>query len=208
MSRKSNQKGFSPAEPLIGLAVILAIGGVGWYVWSKSNKDTTTNDTQNTLSQKESSDISLKDGYKLYEDSNLKLQHPDKWTSYTEKDQPEWTFFKSPDFKAPSGEGPGPTAEAGYLLEVRVAKSEGTESYEEDLKNAPLAQEAHGGSYKTIKIDGRNAILSDTKSHGTYLYATTYANGKTYYVRLNAPDEDKPEVKELFNAILSTIQIK
>ncbi len=206
---KKNEKGFSVTEILIVLAVVGLIGGAGWYVWS--NKNQSGNDSLTTASTsdiKKEKPSDTKSGYKLYEDPNLSLQYPDKWVQYKENDRPEWIFFKSPDYKSPPGEGPGATAEAGYWLEIRVAKSETWESYEEDLKNAPTGQQNHGGSYETIKIDGHNAVLSDTKTHGTYWYATSYSNGKIYYFRLNAADEDKPEVKELFKLILETVKIK
>lgn len=211
-----NQKGFSAVEILIVVVVVGLIGGASWYVWQSKNKDTKATNTQTTqqttsqqATEKETANnesSTTKQGYKLYDDKNLSLQHPDNWTSYREDDQPDWVFFKSPDY-VPATEL-GPSVKAGQWLEIRVAKSESYESYEEDLKNAPIGQENHGGTYESIKIDGHNTILSDTKTHGTFWRATTYYNGKTYFFRLNVIDEDKPEVKELFKTILSTVKIK
>lgn len=144
--------------------------------------------------------------FKTYEGNNLSLRYPEDWIAYQEADQPGWIFFKSPDYE-PATEL-GPSVKAGYWLEVRVSQTIANESYGQDLKNAPMGQEAHGGSYETIKIDGRSAILSNTKTHGTYWYATAYDTGKTYYFRLNAPNETKPEVKELFKTILATVRVK
>lgn len=208
---KSNQKGFSAVEILVVIIIVGLLGTVGWLVYDRQ-KDTTdsqqasnqTSDQKQEEAPKEESEV--KQGYKLHDDSNFSMQYPDTWTSYKENDQPEWVFFKSSDY-VPATEL-GPSVNAGQRFEVRVAKSESWESYESDLKNAPTAQENHGGTYETIKIDGNNAILSDTKTHGTYWYATAYKNGKTYYFRYNVLDEDKPEVKVLFKSILATVDIK
>lgn len=205
-----NQRGFSAVEMLVILVIVGFIGVAGFYVYS-SRKDAASNRESNSSNQDAAEDedkaATVKDGYKAYEDSNLSLQHPANWRSETKSDSPEWVYFKSPDYSQAEGEL-GPSVAAGYWLEVRVAKTEGDASYENDLKTAPEAQKAHGGSYETVKIDGHNAVLSDTKTHGTYMDARAYYKGNDYYFRLNAPDEDKPEVKALFLSILETVRLK
>jgi hypothetical protein len=202
---KKHQSGFSTVVILLVLAGVGLIAGVGWYVWNKSNnsKDNNSVTTENVQNKY---DALIKDDFAFYGDESLVLKYPQKWTQYIRADQPEWIFFKSHDYE-PATEL-GPSTKAGYLLEVSRSKSLDNESYEEDFKNAPLAQEAHGGSYESIQIDGHNAVLSNTKTHGTYWYAKVYLNNKTYLFRLNAPDENKPEVKELFKAILSTVKVR
>lgn len=213
---RTNQKGFGVVEILIVIFVAGLLGTIGWIVYTRqgnkaSNQQTATQNSE----QKQDGSLkedpkdeqsSVKQGYKLYDDRNLSLQYPDTWTSYKENNRPDWVFFKSPDY-VPS-EDLGPSVKAGQLLEVRVGNTNDYESYEMDLKNAPIAQKNHGGTYETISIDGNNAILSDTKTHGTYWYATAYKNGKTYFFRLNVLDEDEPGVKDLFLSILATVDIK
>lgn len=201
---KKNESGFSTVVILLVVVSVGLIVGIGWYVWSKSN-NSKDNGSANIENVQNNEDSVFKKDFAFYGDSKLVLQYPREWTQQTKSDQPEWIFFKSPDYE-PATEL-GPSVKAGYLLEVRISESLANESYSEDLKNAPLGQEAHGGSYESIKIDGQDAILSDTKPHGTYWHATTYYGGKTYFFRLNALDETKPEVKELFKSILATVKI-
>lgn len=213
---KSNQKGFIFVEILIVLAVVGLIGGASWYIWQSKNKDNEATNTQrtqqSTTQQAAEQEIASNEnsttiqGFKQYDDKNLSLQYPDNWKSYKEADQPNWVFFKSPDY-VPATEL-GPSVEAGQWLAIEIYKSANRESYEEDLKIAQNGQVDYGGTYETIKIDGHNAILSNIKTHGTYWDATAYYNGKTYYFRLAVIDETKPEVKELFKTILSTVKIK
>lgn len=211
-----NQSGFGVVEALLAMVIISCIGGAGWYILQANDKELNQqNLARPTQARQEiqepdtsQKNTTLKKDYTLFENSDLSIQYPKEWTQYQEDESPEWFLFKSPDFIAPSQDGPGPTAESGYLLEVRISQSESWESYEEDLENAPISLQNHGGTYEKITIDRHNAILSDIKTHGTYWNATAYNNNKTYYFRLNAPDEDKPEVKELFKSLLETVKLK
>ena len=209
---KANQKGFSVVEILIVIVVVGLLAVAGWLVYDRQkNRTDDKAATQTSTTQPKSdnsSNESVLEGFKKYDDANFSMQYPNLWKTSTKNDQPEWVFFTSSDFKLPQTEGPGPSAESGYLLEVRIAKSRPEESFSNSLKNAKEALGAIGGTYTVIKIDGKDAILSDQKTHGTYIAATTFSGGKTYYFRLNAVDENKPEVKDLFNTILSTINIK
>lgn len=215
--KKLDSKGVAPVIIVFLVLAIVGIGFAGYRVYKNSQNKTKTEDTKQSVESKtekkeetEENNMSIyvKDGYKIYEDDNLQLQHPDNWKTYTKTDQPEWVFIQSPDFIEPQAEGPGPSAEAGYLLEVYVSKTLPGESFESALQGAKDGEGVVGGSYEVIKIDGIDAILSDQKTHGTFLTATTYKNGNTYYFRLNAVDEDKPEVKSLFATILETVDIK
>lgn len=205
--KKLNQKGFGVLEGMLIFVVIAIVAGVGIYIWNnKDTGDTTNNSSEDTSkSEKSQAPKKLKAGYTLYKDQNLSIQYPEEWTQYKEKDQPEWVFFKSPDYLPANGLGP--SVKRGQWLEVRVAKSEDNESHESDLKNLALAEKAHGGSYEVIEIDGQKAVLSDIKSHGTHWDATTYSNGKTYYFRYNVVDEDKPGVKDFFKSLLDSVDL-
>lgn len=200
---KKNEKGFGTIEVLLVLVIISLIGWIGWHVWSTRNATPVNNNVD--VQQGEDAPV-VKEGYEQYENETISLQYPKDWQQFNESDKPEWIFIKSPDY-LPATEI-GNSVKAGYLLEVSVTESETYESYTEDLKNAAVAQENHGGTYETIKIDGQNAILSNTKTHGTFWHATTYYNGNTYFFRLNALDESQPEVKKLFESILVTVRIK
>ncbi len=213
---KKNENGFSIVEIVLVVVVVGLLGAISWIVWDRQQNKKANNGQANTqVNQQEDNQeapreesTTSKQEFRTYEDDKLLLQYPKDWSDRKEGDQAGLIFFVSPDFKEPEGDGPGPTAAAGYKLQVSVRESESYESYESDLKNAPTAQENHGGFYETIKIDGNNAILSDTKTHGTYIYATTYKNGNTYRFTLHAVDEDKPEVRELFESMLDTVNLK
>jgi hypothetical protein len=83
--------------------------------------------------------FAVKEGYKIYDDNNLAIQYPDSWTPYKESGQPEWAYFKSTDF-VPATEL-GPSVKAGYLLEIKVAKTEGSSTFEESLSQIKKAKE-------------------------------------------------------------------
>lgn len=205
---KTSQRGFSVVEILVAIVIVGLIGGVGWYIWQSTNKKGSEQPTAQTTEEIKKEESAVKQGYTLYTDSNLSLQYPDAWTPYKEADQPEWIFFKSPDF-IPATEL-GPSVKAGYQLEIRVAQAQGTTTFEEDLSQTKKAKESGGcgGDYEVIKIDGNQAIKSDIKCHGTEISARLYQNGKEYFFRLNSLDEDKPETRDLFTTILETVSIK
>ncbi|MDQ2972901.1 MAG: hypothetical protein M3Q79_00250 [bacterium] len=94
------------------------------------------------------------------------------------------------------------------MLEVFGLETLPEDNFENIVKSSKEAMGSIGGSYEVIKIDGNDAILTTLKTHGTYIDGVTFKNDKQYFFRLNAVDETKPEVKELINAILETVQFK
>ncbi len=210
MKINNNQDGIAHLAAILAVVVISVIGFAGWKVWDSKNINLNTSSVTQNTDQKtpKSNKSAVKEGYKIYEDDNLAIQYPDSWTPYKESGQPEWAYFKSTDF-VPATEL-GPSVIAGYQLEIKVAKSEGSSSFEENLNQTKKAKEDGDcdGDYEVIKIDGNQAIKSDMKCHGTEIYATTYKNGIAYFFRLNSLDEDKPEVRALFTGILNTVVIK
>jgi prepilin-type N-terminal cleavage/methylation domain-containing protein len=209
---KNNQKGFSAVEVLIVILIVGLIGAVGWFVYDRQNTDKTAT---NNVGQSDDSDKNaeysqeLKQGYKLYENDDLYLQYPDTWEQYELADQVGTVYFKSPDFKAPTAEGPGPTALAGYMLElITLDELLPEDNFENYVKNLGGPERGIGGDFSEIKIDGNDAVLSDIKTHGTYIEGITFKNEKQFIFRLNAVDEDKPEVKELITTLLGSVQFK
>jgi hypothetical protein len=204
-----NQKGLGVVEAIIVIAIVGIIAGTSWYVWrSKHRPQTKDSANIQQVGQPVMQDVAvIKTGYKLYGDNNLSLQYPNSWTVNKENDKPTWIYFKSKDYVAVTELG-STSVKAGYLLDVVVSKAESYESYGEDLKFAKGARKTHGGTYETIKIDGHEAVLSNSKSEGSFWYATTYYRDNKYYFRFSAPDEKKPGVKEQFQAILDTVKLK
>lgn len=226
---KNNQAGVGMIEVLILIVVIGLIGGVSWYVKSSKSTDSkesaySANGPEGTSDvNKESTDSKTSD--KLHDGAHFSLLYPPEWIAeneveysaringpdgkiptVTEGELPEWTHFMSPEY-VPANDT-GPSTKAGYWLEVRVGEAGTGDSYQNDLAKAKAASEALGGSYETITVDGQKAVLSDTKTHGTYWSVNVYKGNKNYLFRLNAPDEDKPEVKQLFASILGTVKLK
>ena len=213
MPMHKNQKGFGHVGIMVIIIVLGLVGLSGWFVWDNGkNKDDSSkdisksqNESDNTKSEQES-ESTEKPKLKTYAGPNITFAYPDTWTIETRENSPEWVYFKSADYVEPLEDSP--VIRAGYWLELRVAPARSDQSYAKDLEAAPTGQEMHGGTYETIKIDGSDAVLSNTKSHGAFWYATAYHNDNAYYFRLNAVDEDKPEVKELFKSVLATVELK
>ena len=206
MKIKNNESGLAHLAAILTVIAIVTIGAVGLRVWDK--KDTKTSNESPATATQPNVKVEVIKGYKLYEDKNLAIQYLGSWTPYKDKTRPEWAFFKSKDFVEATKIGP--SAEAGYQLEVRVSRADDPSSFNDHLTQVKKAYEKGGcgGDYEVIKIDGEQAIKSDMKCSGTEIFAILYKNGNEYFFRLNSLDEDKPEVRELFTSILNTVEIK
>ena len=219
-----NEKGFNVVEILVVLVVVGLIGGAGWYVYQYSQRESTKQGASNSEGLDELP--VLKEGYRQYQGKYLSLQYPKDWLQQNETEYytkfvtddsnkkqevdedylSRWIHFTSPDYK-PATEL-GPSVKAGYWLEVTVLEAQEGESYENTVSSMKEAQEAHGGKYETITIDGNKAVLSNIQSHGTSWSANVYKSGENFLFKLHSLDDKKPEVKELFKTILETVVLK
>lgn len=145
---------------------------------------------------------------KSYTDNkyDFSFKYPSSWNLKTEYD---WLYFVSPDYKTT---GEREFVVSGYLLEVKIFTAENAggriSSFSSNLKSAKEAVGEIGGNYKIVKVDGIDTVVSDLKTHGSYINASVFKNQKEYFFRLNAINEDEPEVIELFDSILSSIRIE
>jgi hypothetical protein len=85
-----NETGFGAIEAILILVIVIAIAGVGWYVWkAKKNTDSTYNTVANTsttnkpiVKPKTTITVDPYAGWKTYNDpSNIfSVKYPDNWT--------------------------------------------------------------------------------------------------------------------------------
>jgi hypothetical protein len=115
--------------------------------------------------------------------------------------------FISPDYADCEVWGMDCMVAKGYWLEVIVSEDLAGESIDTLLTALQEGSKTFGGVFREITIDGERAVLSDVKAHGSYVWAQTFRNGRSYYFRLNAPDERAPGVQQLFLDILATAQL-
>jgi hypothetical protein len=187
---------------LIGGFILLAAVGmwaVGFFVHNMQKPQSSV------VANPDSTTVTVKEGFTLYENQNVSIQYPRGWSAGSRSDEPEWVYLASADYNPPQSTTEGPSVTAGYLLEMRVSKTLPKESFSQSLEQA---KNAKGGNYKVIKIDGNEALLSTQKKSGTFRWAMTFHNEKTYYFKLNTLNENNPKVKALFTAILQTVKLK
>lgn len=210
----NNQNGFSLVELLLIITAVIGVGLIGYKVYASQNDSKAQQDdpakvnlVRDPMSGDEETEVS-KSANLTYEDIYLTFTYPGSWSSAGEEGSVK--TFKSADYKAPSEKGFGPSAEAGYLLEYQTSTKidAAYQTYEQAITSLKEAEEALGGSFETLKVDGQNAVITDIKSHGTYLEAYVFRADYVYFFRLNATDEDKPEVKSLLKEILAGVKLK
>ena len=130
------------------------------------------------------------------------LRYPAGW-HVDDKGSAQGADFFSPDYEAIHELGP--SVAAGMWLEVIVnddpddadIAGQAPEVYEE-------SQRIFGGTFAKTSLGGEDATFSTIQPHGTSMMVTAFHDGRKYFVRLNTLDQDKPENRTLFGAILST----
>ncbi len=205
----NNQKGFSIGQVLLVVVVLGLISGIGYYVYDRqaSTSEPQTSSTSEATPPVSDENKAATGDWKTYSGMTITMKYPETWKQQEKLNETDSVYFASADYLAPEMEGPN--VKAGYSLDVMVTKTLSYNSHAamvaayKDTKDAA----ACGGDYQEITIDGEKAILSDMKCHGTDLVAIAIKDGTEYFFRLNSLDEDKPEVRMLFNQILSTVTL-
>lgn len=206
---KKNQDGFSVVEGLLILVVVGLIGSAGYYVYrSQETKESTQSTAETTQGTDSTTEEEPKETHKTFENADLSLKYLADWS--VDPSETKFVSIKSADFKANDADssGLGAAVTAGYWLTAHILPTGEFDSYASDLENAPSKKDENGGFYEVLKIDGNNAVLSNSKTHGSYLYAKAYKNGKTYSFTLHAVDDDATETKQVFKVILESVKIK
>lgn len=210
MRISNNQKGFSIGQVLLVIVVLGLIGGVGYYVYSRQSSTPTTEPTSTPVTPAadttDENETATAD-WKTYSGMTISMKYPETWKSLEDPRETDTVHFTSADYVAPGEDGPSVTA--GYSLDVMVTKTLSYDSHEAMIAGYKEAKEsgACGGDYQEITIDGEKAVLSDMKCHGSDITAIAIKDGTEYFFRLSSIDEDKPEVRTLFNQILSTVTL-
>ena len=168
---------------------------------------------------------------KTYTDSNLTFQYPADWrvmnsVEYEKFISPDfggldkegmpmkpdsrYVYLISPDATPDLRGGMGPLLTAGYLMVVSIqeAHSVDTRSFAERLAGAKAASEDLSGTYEAIKIDDRDAILSDTNSEGFSIHSLVNDEGKDYYFEISYANSGDPKIWPLMKSILTTVRIR
>ncbi len=205
----SNQKGFSIGQVLLVVLVLGLIGGVGYYVY---DRQTSTSEPQTSSTSEAALPVSDENkaataDWKAYSGMTITMKYPETWKQVDKPGETDTVHFVSADYVAPGEDGPSVTA--GYSLDVMVSKTLSYDSHAAMVVAYKETKEAAacGGDYQEITIDGEKAVLSDMKCHGSDITAVAIKDGTEYFFRLNSLDEDKPEVRTLFNQILSTVTL-
>ncbi|MBP7807295.1 hypothetical protein KA047_02255 [Candidatus Saccharibacteria bacterium] len=206
----NNQKGFSIGQVLLVVVVLGIIGGIGYYVYSRQSSTPTAEPTSTTVTPAADTTDENKTAtadWKTYSGMTISMKYPETWKPRDITNEPDRVYFASADYVAPGEDGPSVTA--GYLLDVMVSNTPSDDSHEAMVAGYKETKDAGacGGDYQEITIDGEKAVLSDMKCHGSDITAIAIKDGTEYFFRLSSIDEDKPEVRTLFNHILSTVTL-
>ena len=126
------------------------------------------------------------------------------------KPDSRYVYLISPDATPDLRGGMGPLLTAGYLMVVSIqeAHSVDTRSFAERLAGAKAASEDLSGTYEAIKIDDRDAILSDTNSEGFSIHSLVNDEGKDYYFEISYANSGDPKIWPLMKSILTTVRIR
>lgn len=205
---KKNADGYLGAMTILVVVVIGLVGGTGYYVYgAKNSTDNKQNMVRNSGEHTpKKPTVEATTGNKQYEDDNLSLRYPETWVLSRNNSQPEWIYFTSKDYSS-HDVGPSTVIQAGYLLEIRVSHTETNESFEQSLQNARASQSDSG--VEIIQIDGHDSLLSNAGSggvEGTFLVATAFVEGKTYYFRLSSAANAGTEASQVFKSLLITVR--
>ncbi len=215
----NQQAGFTVIEGLLILVVVGIIGGVGWFVLKSKNDSENTPKVQTDPEYIPNVTQNKVDPYarwKTYHNDKygFSIKYPEGWKTI-DMNQNDIIGFASADIKFPNAEEGQLNLNPlrGSWLELyagkNVAHEDGSkDSYESDLKTNSEAVKAFSGNYKTIKIDGYNAIWSTISPEGSYIEANTYANNNYYLFRFNVPDEENKKSQDLFKKILASVDLE
>lgn len=79
MNRKLNQKGFSPLVVVVVLVVLLALGGVGYYVWQKDGSRKNVDRAADVAKTEEKTEPKVEELTYVSEGLNIRLKIPKDW---------------------------------------------------------------------------------------------------------------------------------
>lgn len=207
---KKDKKVLSKKFSIIILVILVLITGWMVWVWYALGNDAASNNQNGEVSlRSDNQPAQVPEGWVQYTDgqAGVSFAYPKDWQERiiqnkggTERVEglisPDFSTVTDGDFIFPA---------TGYWFEHIVTDNEFNESI--NVEGLESAKKAHGGDHYLTTIDGQEAVISTTKTHGSHIWAQTYANGKSYYFRLNVEDEDDPAVRALFEKILSTVDL-